>query len=131
MSVRILTAALAITLVATAAQAEATRQGFYCNTAPVAPATKAAPTVVKPAAKPKGAPSSKGFFCNTTPPDPAAPTAGPAPIGGLSTETEEHETGTGGHGDDKGGGKKGQLAPAAAVTPATLQTQQQTAPIPQ
>jgi hypothetical protein len=130
MSIRMLAAAVAVTLAATAAQAEATRQGFYCNSAPVAPTAKPAPTVVKPAVKPKAAPSPKGFFCNSDPASPAAPAGGPPPSGGLSTETGEHESGTGGHGDDKGGSKKDQLAPAT-VSPATLQTQQQPAPTPQ
>ncbi len=100
----------------------------------LAGAAQAAPAPapgVKPAVKPTASPTSKGFYCNMTPPDPAkAPATGdPAPSGGLSTETGEHE-GNGGHGDDKDGGKKAPVA-APAATPATLQTQQQTAPTPQ
>jgi hypothetical protein len=97
-----------------------------------AQAAPAAPTpMVKPAIKPKASPTRQGFFCNMTPPDPATVVGpgNPAPSGGLSTESGEHE-GTGGHGDDKGGGKKDPVA-APALTPATLQTQQQTAPTPQ
>ena len=97
----------------------------------LAGAAQAAPAstpVVRPAGKPAVSPARQSFYCNMTPPDPAKPSSGPAADGGQATVTGEHESGGGGHGDDKGG-KKSALAPA--VTPATLQTQQQTAPTPQ